>query len=109
MPYKPQTHAQRMKAGRPVPRDDRPSASKRGYGARWRRRRKMYLAKNPLCVECKKAGYTVAAALVDHIIPLSQGGKDEEINYQSLCVMHHNQKIAKERTKKELTGMGAAV
>ncbi len=60
----------------------------------------MYLAKNPLCEECKEAEYTVAAVLVDHIVPLSQGGKDEESNYQSLCVMHHNKKTAKEREQK---------
>ena len=61
----------------------------------------MYLAKNPLCAECKAEGYTVAAALVDHIIPLSQGGKDEDSNYQSLCVTHHNRKIAREREQKK--------
>lgn len=101
MPHRPRTHAERMKAGRPAPRDDRPSASKRGYGAGWRRRRKRYLARNPLCAECKAEGYTVAAALVDHIIPLSQGGKDEDNNYQSLCVTHHNRKIARERKEKK--------
>jgi len=57
----------------------------------------MYLNKNPLCIECKKAGYTVEAALVDHIVPLSQGGTDTWDNYQSLCTMHHNKKTALER------------
>lgn len=69
----------------------------------------MYLNRNPLCVECGKARYTVEAALVDHIIPLSQGGADTWDNYQSLCIMHHNKKTAEERNadKEEVTVSGS--
>ncbi|SDH73293.1 5-methylcytosine-specific restriction enzyme A [Aneurinibacillus thermoaerophilus] len=48
---------------------DRGSASQRGYDARWRKARQMYLVRNPLCRECQKEGKTVAADVVDHIAP----------------------------------------
>jgi 5-methylcytosine-specific restriction protein A len=32
----------------------RPSATRRGYGARWRRARAAYLARHPLCVPCRR-------------------------------------------------------
>lgn len=69
----------------------------------------MYLVRNPLCAECDKAGEVVAATLVDHVIPLSQGGADHESNYQGLCATCHNRKTAKERKKKSLTREKLAV
>ena len=97
MPYKMKSHAERMKESRaPIP-DDRASSSDRGYDRRWRRKRLRHLKREPLCRQCKAAGYTVAAKIVDHIIPLLAGGADDESNFQSLCMMHHNQKTGKER------------
>lgn len=81
-----------------VPQDDsRPSASQRGYDYRWQRARKMYLRRNPLCVECLKEGRVTGATVVDHIIP-HKGDYDlfwDENNWQALCEYHHNKKTAK--------------
>ena len=95
MSYKPKTHGQ--KANQPRPPDDRPSASARGYGSRWRKLRRMALARCPLCVECEKQGFLVPAEHVDHIIPLSAGGDNSLENLQGLCQLHHNQKTAKDK------------
>lgn len=100
MPWKAKTHGQRAKANTERERDTRQTASKRGYNARWRRLRRMCLRREPLCRECKAAGFDVAASVVDHIIPLSEGGTNEFKNLQSLCVMHHNKKTARERNDK---------
>lgn len=32
--------------------DKRPSAARRGYGAKWRKRREEFLREHPLCVDC---------------------------------------------------------
>jgi len=79
---------------KPKPKDNRPSAHKRGYGKRWQRARKYYLSKNPLCVKCKEQGLTVLAEVVDHIIP-HRGDMVlfwDVSNWQGLCTMHHSQK-----------------
>lgn len=49
------------------PKDRRPSAARRGYDARWVKAREIYLAKNPLCVYCERAGRIRAATCIDHI------------------------------------------
>ena len=64
----------RPKTFRPIgwtkPKDTRPSAAKRGYGYKWDKARKRYLAKNPLCVYCRRYHDRVRpATCVDHIIP----------------------------------------
>ena len=56
------------------------------------------MAEHPLCVECKKIGRTSLATILDHVVPLIDGGRDDESNYQSLCVDHHDAKTAAEAT-----------
>ena len=74
------------------------SSTKRGYGSRWQRARKIFLAAHPLCVECLKEGKYVKATDVDHIIP-HRG--DEKLlwdvsNWQPLCHRHHSIKTNRE-------------
>ena len=69
----------------------RGSASSRGYGARWRRLRRMQLNKAPMCVRCGSA-----ATEVDHITPRAAGGSDAFDNLQSMCKSCHSRKTAGE-------------
>jgi 5-methylcytosine-specific restriction protein A len=84
--------------GRRAP-DERPSAAKRGYDARWRRRRRRFLASNPLCASCLAAGRSVAAVVVDHVVPWDGDRElfEDEGNWQGLCVGCHKAKTGRER------------
>lgn len=66
----------------------------------WKKIRLMVLANNPLCVYCESFGYYVSAKVVDHIIPISQGGNKTALdNLQGLCTKCHNSKSGKEKNK----------
>ena len=43
-----------------------------------------------LCEDCTAEGRTEVANVVDHIIPLSLGGSDEDDNTRNLCHEHHS-------------------
>ena len=72
----------------------RGGADARGYNAEWRRARKAFLQKHPLCVQCLKEGFITPATVVDHIIPHRGDGKLfwDENNWQPLCKDCHDQK-----------------
>lgn len=78
-------------------RGGKQGSTARGYSYKWQQARKGWLAKNPLCVECKKAGRVKEATVVDHIIP-HRGDKalfwDSERNWASLCGPCHTAKTA---------------
>ena len=74
--------------------DIRPSASQRGYGARWQALRADFLRRNPLCKTCEAKGRVKPANEVDHIKPRAQGGSDADANLQSLCKPCHSRKTA---------------
>jgi 5-methylcytosine-specific restriction protein A len=74
----------------------RTSAARRGYGRAWRAKRLAYLRAQPLCRACEAEGRVTAAHEVDHIVPLSRGGADDETNYQPLCKACHSRKTARE-------------
>lgn len=73
-----------------------PDAIQRTRGRAWMTRRASWLRKHPLCVMCESEGRAVPATDLDHIIPLIDGGADDESNYQSLCRDHHKAKSAVE-------------
>jgi 5-methylcytosine-specific restriction protein A len=63
----------------------------------WRKARKAFRLKNPLCKHCDDNGITTAAKVVDHIIPMKAGGDPlKESNFQSLCNRCHNIKSSNE-------------
>lgn len=80
-------------------KDNRKSASQRGYTSRWSQSAKGYLAKHPWCVVCQnRDGTLVPATVVDHIIP-HKGNRElfwDRSNWQGLCVSCHSRKTVLE-------------
>jgi 5-methylcytosine-specific restriction protein A len=76
------------------------SAHQRGYGARWRRIRRMVLQRDNFTCQAKRAGCLGLATQVDHIQPKDLGGEDKESNLQSLCEYCHVVKTAEEKRSK---------
>lgn len=75
----------------------RPTSSARGYGWRWQKFRKAYLASHPLCTRCEAEGKVCAAVHLHHKDwkgPNGPLGFDES-NIEPLCVRHHNSLTAK--------------
>lgn len=79
--------AKRMPGKRIKPKP-RESAARRGYGHRWRKEARRWLAVHPLCAECQRNGKLVPATQVDHIRPHKGDAEkfwDLQGNLQSLC------------------------
>ena len=95
-----QERARQWKAER---EKERESASRRGYGARWRRLRAEVLREEPLCRECRKAGRIVPATDVDHIVARADGGTDDRGNLQPLCHACHSRKTVCENGGRAVT------
>lgn len=68
------------------PKDDRPSASQRGYGARWRRTRARFLRAHARCEFCQEPA--TEAHHLDLAGPKGPRGHDPD-NLQALCSTHH--------------------
>lgn len=66
-----------------------PETAKR-YGTAWRIIRRRYIGQHPLCEECLKRGLAVPAEHVHHIVPLADGGTNDESNLMSLCKSCHS-------------------
>ena len=76
----------------------RPSASARGYSARWRRARLAFLARHPLCASCQAEGRLVPATVVDHVVP-HRGDQTlfwDQGNWAPACKRCHDAKTARE-------------
>jgi 5-methylcytosine-specific restriction protein A len=78
----------------------RGSAASRGYGARWRRLRRLVLNRHPLCADPysmhAERGEVVAAIDVHHVTSKRDGGTDAFDNLQALCHACHSRKTAEE-------------
>ncbi|WP_415867942.1 HNH endonuclease [Burkholderia ubonensis] len=67
----------------------------------WQQCRAAYLRSHPLCAHCLARGLTVAARVVDHVVPVKDGGaRLDWVNLQSLCVSCHNRKTATETARR---------
>ena len=75
--------------------EQRGSSSSRGYGAKWRRLRKLVLNRDPLC-QCDDPTCNKPSTDVDHIIPKRDGGRDSMDNLQGLAHECHSRKTALE-------------
>ena len=72
----------------------RGSAAERGYDAKWRRARKLFLQRHPLCANCLSQGIVTPATVVDHIVPHRGDHRlfwDEQ-DWQPLCKACHDRK-----------------
>lgn len=86
----------RLRVGRPAaPRldvsheRDRGTTHERGYGWQWQQLRQIVLNDEPLCRRCSSRGRVSGAVLVDHIVPLLDGGTNDRTNLQALCLDCH--------------------
>ena len=79
------------------------SYDSRYHSSKWRKLRINFLKSNPLCKLCKEVGKTVAANVIDHIIPLSQNNSDDNFwnsnNHQALCAPCNNRKSQTDKAK----------
>ena len=74
--------------------------TERGFyqSAAWRAVRAAFLREHPLCAHCTARGRVVAAVVVDHVVPIKDGGaRFDTRNCQALCISDHNAKSALER------------
>jgi 5-methylcytosine-specific restriction enzyme A len=74
------------------PKDERPSAYRRGYDAAWRRLRLRTLDERPLCEHCQTRGRITPAEHVHHEKPVRTHPelRLEPSNLTPLCVPCHN-------------------
>jgi len=80
----------------------------RTRGRALQRRRKRWFEAHPLCVACEAKDRISAATELDHIIPLSQGGSDNDpANWQGLCQPCHQAKSLAEKGYKTKPSIGA--
>ena len=85
-----------------------PATRERFYSKKpWKQLRRSHLAANPTCAECERKGRFREATLVDHIIPRADAPEREldPTNLQSLCVLCHDAKTAKENRERQLQRM----
>ena len=68
----------------------RPAEAKKRYGCQWRKIRAAALAREPFCLECRKAGRITKATEVHHAVPLDHGGTNEDSNLIPLCKPCHS-------------------
>ena len=69
---------------------DRNPADRKRYQGEWRKIRDRYIHDHPLCEKCLEEGRFTRAEHVHHILPLSQGGTNEEDNLMSVCKSCHS-------------------
>lgn len=73
--------------------NERASAAVRGYDWTWRKLRRWFLLRNPLCVMCLEEGHIVKATVPDHVVPVRKAPdrRLDETNLRALCKHHHDQ------------------
>ena len=68
--------------------------------SQWLKIRKTKLQQSPICEECKKNGTIVVGKIVDHIVPIKQGGEPYDMdNLQTLCWSCHSRKSIQEGSR----------
>lgn len=72
---------------------------KRVRGRRLQAKRAQLFAREPLCRECDRVGLVTLATIRDHIVPLAEGGTDDDANVQPLCGSCSDRKTAAESAR----------
>lgn len=68
--------------------------------ADWRAKRLRILTRDAYrCLACNRVTYG-AAAHVDHVMPLEEGGTDDDGNLQTLCESCHGRKTREEQRRR---------
>ena len=69
--------------------------------SRYKKARRTFMRRNPLCAECKRQGITVAANELDHIKPVHVHPELfwDRTNWQPLCRPCHEAKTLSENRK----------
>jgi 5-methylcytosine-specific restriction protein A len=62
-------------------------------------KREHVLRESPFCGWCARLGLQTYAVEVDHVIPVVEGGTDDLINLQGLCLAHHREKGGRDRAR----------
>lgn len=68
-------------------------------GRRLQRMRESLFSREPLCRICMLAGRTAVATIRDHIVPLFEGGADDDANTQPICAACDEVKSKAERLR----------
>jgi 5-methylcytosine-specific restriction protein A len=68
-------------------------------GRKLQRERERLFAREPLCAECKRHDRATLAVWRDHIVPVAEGGTDDDANIQGLCDECHRAKTAREAAR----------
>jgi 5-methylcytosine-specific restriction protein A len=68
--------------------------------ADWKARRLRILRRDAfVCAACRRVVYGQAAH-VDHVVPLEEGGTDDDENLQTLCHADHGKKTREEQRRR---------
>ena len=78
----------------------RDSDTNKRYGRAWKKLRARFLLRHPLCEQCKSEGRLTAAEEVHHILPLANGGTNDEGNLMALCKSCHSSITIETENKK---------
>lgn len=105
-PARAVSHGRCAQHQRPRISQPRGTTTEQGYGWQWQQIRTAVLTDEPWCRECARRGLMVQATVVDHIVPLRQGGGYERSNLQPLCGPCHNRKRASEDKRWRKQAMG---
>jgi len=63
------------------------------------RRRAQLFAREPWCRTCAAKGLRVRATIADHVIPLAEGGADDDANLAPTCAACHRTKTQAEAAR----------
>ena len=103
MPTRPPLHRPSFTVNPPPPRERHgwQGSSRRAglYDYTWQKLRAAFLAANPLCLFCQRAGRATPAHHVDHIETIADRPELRLVwsNLRGLCESHHNQRTAQDQ------------